>query len=94
MFAVGYAPDAAWNDTQWDHERFESLRVAAQSELDQSRRGEMYGEMQRILRDEGGVVVPFFANYVMGLSERIAHGKMASNNTFDGQRAVERWWMT
>ena len=93
MFSTGYAPGAAWNDTQWTHERFEKLRIEAQSELDTERRGEIYREMQLILRDEGGVIVPFFANHVMGRSTRIQHGRIGADRAFDGARICERWWV-
>ena len=94
MFATGYAPGAAWNDTQWDDEHFNRLRLQAQAELDTSKRRDIYTEMQRILRDDGGAIVPFFANFVMARTPRLQHGELASDNTFDGQRIAERWWMT
>ena len=94
MFSTGYAPGAAWNDTQWDDEHFDKLRLEAQAELDPAKRRVLYSEMQRILRDDGGAIVPFFANFVMARSERLQHGELASDNTFDGQRIAERWWMT
>ena len=53
----------------------------------------MYVEMQQIVRDEGGVVVPLFNNYVMALSTRIGHEQLANNWSLDGFRAVERWWV-
>jgi peptide/nickel transport system substrate-binding protein len=93
MFAIGYAPAAAWNDTFWTEPRFESLRVAAASELDPAKRKEMYGEMQSILRDDGGSLIFAFANYVMARNETIAHGPLSSNNNFDGSRIAERWWV-
>lgn len=93
MFAVGYAPGAAWNDTGWTDERFESLRLAAAAELDDARRRQMYAEMQTLLRDDGGSLIFAFANYVMARSTAVAHGPLASNNNFDGSRIAERWWL-
>jgi peptide/nickel transport system substrate-binding protein len=94
MFAIGYAPDAAWNDTFWTDEKFESLRIAALSELDTTKRREMYAEMQRILHDDGGALIFAFANFVMARNDSIAHGAVSSTDAFDGRRAVERWWIT
>lgn len=93
MFAIGYAPGAAWNDTYWTHPQFESLRIAAAAELDTDKRREMYREMQTIVRDDGGALVFAFANYVMARNQSIAHGPIASNNNFDGCRIAERWWV-
>jgi peptide/nickel transport system substrate-binding protein len=94
MFSTGYAPEAAWNDTQWNHERFSKLMIQARAELDQAKRREMYVEMQRILRDEGGAVVAMFANAVLARNDKVSHGKLASASPLDGFRIAERWWQT
>ena len=92
MFSTAYAAGADWNDTFWEHDRFNALLVEARAELDEAKRREMYFEMQQILSNEGGVVVPMFANYVFALSEKIAHGEMAGNWDLDGNKFMERWW--
>jgi peptide/nickel transport system substrate-binding protein len=92
MLSTAYAAGAPWNDTYWEHERFNKLLIEARAELDEVKRRAMYVEMQTIVRDEGGVVVPMFNNYVMGVSKKIAHEEMGANWSFDGFRAVERWW--
>ena len=94
IFSTGYAPNAAWNDTQWNHERFNKLMVEARAELDQTKRREMYVEMQRILRDEGGAVVAMFANAVLARNDKVSHGKLSSTARLDGGRIAERWWLT
>ena len=68
--------------------------VAARAELDQAKRREMYAEMQGIVRDEGGVVVPMFANYVIAMSTGVEHNEMAANLELDGNKGMERWWFT
>ncbi len=93
MFSTGYSPGAAWNDTHWNHEQFNKLLVQARSELDEAKRREMYIEMQRILRDEGGVIVPMFANAIDARTNRVAHGKVSGITALDGRRIIERWWL-
>lgn len=92
MFSTAYAKGAAWNDTFWDHPRFNELLVSARAELDEPKRRAMYAEMQRIVRDEGGVVVPMFSADLAAASDTIGHGKLAANWELDGFRAPERWW--
>jgi peptide/nickel transport system substrate-binding protein len=92
MFSTAYAEGANWNDTFWSHERFNQLLVQARSELDDSKRREMYVEMQRIVSNEGGVVVPMFNNYVFAASDKVGHNEMGANWGMDGNRALERWW--
>jgi len=92
MFSTAYAKGVAWNDTFWDHKRFNELLVVARAELDKKKRREMYVEMQRIVRDEGGVVVPMFSADLAAASDKIGHGDLAANWELDGFRAPERWW--
>ena len=92
MFSTAYAAGADWNDTFWEHERFNKLLVEARAELDEPKRREMYFEMQRIVSDEGGVVVPMFNNYVFGISAKIEHGPLQGNWDLDGGLWMERWW--
>ncbi len=92
MFSTAYAAGVPWNDSYWKHDRFNELLVAARAELDDNKRRQQYYEMQQIVSDEGGVVVPMFANYVMALSNKVAHNKMGANWALDGFRCIERWW--
>ncbi|MCH8000057.1 MAG: ABC transporter substrate-binding protein [Proteobacteria bacterium] len=92
MFSTAYAAGANWNDTFWSHDRFNKLLIEGRAELDDAKRREIYGEMQKIVRDEGGVVVPMFNNYVFAMSDKVQHDEMAGNWDLDGNKAMERWW--
>lgn len=93
MFATGYTPGAAWNDTNWVNDRFQALMVEAKAETDEARRREMYFEMQKLMRDDGGALVPLFGNDVLARNDRVAHGALAADRGFDGRHIIERWWM-
>ena len=93
MFSTAYAAGADWNDSFWNHERFNQLLLAARAELDEDKRREMYWEMQLIVSDEGGVVIPMFNNYIFASNVKVGQPEvMAANWTLDGNRAMERWW--
>ncbi|HEX9771756.1 MAG TPA: ABC transporter substrate-binding protein [Kiloniellales bacterium] len=92
MFSTAYEAGANWNDTFWVHERFNVLLHEARAELDEAKRREMYVEMQKIVSDEGGVVIPVFNNYVFAMSKKVEHGPMSSSWANDGQKGMERWW--
>jgi len=94
MFTLAYAAGGAWNETHWSNERFMTLLLEARAELDQTRRADMYGEMQAIVRDDGGAVIPMYANYVDAHTKKLAHGKLASNFELDGWKILDRWWFT
>ena len=96
MFTTAYVRDSKWNDTAWTTgaavDKFNKLVVAARSELDTSKRRKMYYECQQLVSDDGGSLVPMFANYIMALNKKVAHGEVAGNWDKDGNKAIERWW--
>ena len=92
MFTTAYMGGADWNDTFWKHDRFDKLLIWARAETNQAKRREMYYAMQEIVRDEGGVVIPMFANYVLAMTDKVKHGTLAGNWDMDGQKFMERWW--
>lgn len=93
IFTQGYASGASWNDTFWENARFNELLVAARSELDQARRAALYAEMQMLVRDDCGTVVPFFANDVFAVTDKVGTGQLSNNYEVDGRLFLERWWM-
>jgi peptide/nickel transport system substrate-binding protein len=92
MLTSAYSADAAWNDTNWKHRRFNEVLVAARSESDPKKRADMYAELQALISNEGGVVIPVFANYVSLTTDKVAYGQVSSMWVLDGYKATERWW--
>lgn len=92
MFSVEFAADAAWNDSHWKNDRFNTLLKNARAELNENKRREMYVEMQSIVRDNSGVIIPMFANHVEASTDKLKFGKVAGNWELDGTRLSERWW--
>ena len=94
MFTVAYSDASPLNDTHWKDPAFNKLLVAARAEADQSKRREMFYELQRITSDEGGALVPVFANSVYAMTGKVQHeSTVAGNWELDGARCLERWWM-
>jgi peptide/nickel transport system substrate-binding protein len=93
MFSIAYAADANWNETLWKHDRFNKLLKEARPVLDQKKRRDMYVEVQRICRDEGGAPIPVFAQDLSAATNKLGHEKVIGTNyEFDGLRLAERWW--
>ena len=93
MMATAYASGVAWNETHFEHARFNELLLSARSELDEVKRSELYVELQRIVSREGGAIVPMFASYVFATTKNIGYSEpFASNYENDGERSLERWW--
>ncbi len=93
MFSLAYAEGVPWNDTHFSHDRFNRLLVEARAELDNTKRSELYYEMQKIMRDEGGAIIPMFYNFVYAHRSNVMHDeKLSGNWALDGNRGTERWW--
>jgi peptide/nickel transport system substrate-binding protein len=99
MFSAAYVADTEWNDTDWRTgaaaDRFNQLVKAARSETNTDLRREMYHECQALVSDDGGAIVPMFANNIHALGKNVQHGeKVAANWEMDGGKAAERWWFS
>jgi len=93
MFTLAYKDDAAWNESHWQNKRFNELLLIAKAELDDVKRAEQYREMCQIASDDGGTVIPFFANFVYARNKKVAHGpNLAAAWELDGGRGYHRWW--
>jgi len=93
MFSIAYAADASWNASYWKNERFNELLKLARAELNEQRRAEMYSEMQRLVRDDDGRLIPMFANFVFARHESLQHkDEMSADWDVDGLKFMERWW--
>jgi peptide/nickel transport system substrate-binding protein len=93
MFTIAYQTGAAWNDTFWSNKRFDKLLIEARAELDEDKRRAMYYEMQKIVNEDGGAIIPMFANYVFATNDKVGHAPtFGSNMDLDGERWAERWW--
>ncbi|MCH6581746.1 MAG: ABC transporter substrate-binding protein [Gammaproteobacteria bacterium] len=92
MFSVAYSETASWNDSFWKHDRFNKILLQARAELDDGKRRQLYYEMQEIVSNEGGVLVPMYASYVYAMHKSIGHGEISANWDLDGNNALERWW--
>jgi peptide/nickel transport system substrate-binding protein len=93
MFSTAYESGVPWNDTHWENARFQELLLTARAELDSNKRREQYTEMQMLLSQEGGTIIPMFANTVDAASTKLAHGPDIGNIwQMDSSRLTERWW--
>lgn len=96
ILSLAYQQGAPWNDTGWGNThsaRFQTLLGTARGELDMTKRQDYYAEIQHILRDEGGAVIPAFANWTYGLSAQIKTPDDLGNLwDMDNARFAERWW--
>ncbi len=92
MFSTAYLSTSGWNESYMKIDRFDELLLAARGELDTDKRRVMYYEMQEIVRDEGGSVVPVFSSYLMMVKDTLGHNELASLHALDNFMIARKWW--
>ena len=70
-YSTSYLSTAEWNDTRFKREDFDKLLLQARSELDEAKRKALYRTMALMVRDEGGLILPVFNDYVMAASTSV-----------------------
>jgi peptide/nickel transport system substrate-binding protein len=93
MYSTAYLSTAEWNDTKFKNAKFDELLMAARGELDGAKRKGMYSEMAHILRDEGGLILPMFNDFVSGVSDTIGGWVDDPNGELMNGRAHVRCWL-
>jgi len=74
---------------------YEALRAQARAEFDPILRADHYANLQLNLQAAGPVIIPAFANFLQGISKRIAEPATQGNLwPMDNARFAERWWLS
>jgi len=85
MYSTAYLSTADWNDTRWKRDDFDAMLLAARGELDEAKRKDIYSKMGQMLRDEGGLILPMFNDFVSGVANNVGgwiddpNGEMMNN---------------
>lgn len=93
MYSTAYLSTADWNDTKFNNPHFDELLFAARAELDEAKRKAMYSEMANILRDEGGLILPMFNDFVSGVSDQIGGWVDDPNGELMNGRSQVKTWL-
>jgi peptide/nickel transport system substrate-binding protein len=71
MFDAAYTSNSPWNETHWRNPQFDALQRTAKTELDAAKRKQALWEMQSLLHDEGGAIIPAFRDSIDAHSRRV-----------------------
>ncbi|HEY0275624.1 MAG TPA: ABC transporter substrate-binding protein [Paenirhodobacter sp.] len=71
LFSLLYATNAAWNESQYKSEKFDGMLSEARGMLDESKRKEIYGEMQTMISNEAGTCIPVWMSNVDAKSTKV-----------------------
>lgn len=71
LFSLLYASNAPWNESQYKSEKFDSMLVEARGLLDEAKRKEIYGQMQVMVAEEAGTIIPVYISNVDAITEKL-----------------------
>jgi peptide/nickel transport system substrate-binding protein len=91
MLSVAYAANAPWNETHWNNEKFEKLLADARGETDEAKRKPYIWEMQALLNEQGGAIIPVFKDWLDAHLDKVGghtpHGGFDMDNGYITQKA-------
>jgi peptide/nickel transport system substrate-binding protein len=71
QMAIQFGPNGNWNDTFWNNARMGELLTLSLAETDPDKRHAMYCEMQTLIHDGSGMVIPAYTNINDGVANNI-----------------------
>ncbi|MZI95713.1 ABC transporter substrate-binding protein [Vibrio sp. CAIM 722] len=93
IFSQFFLSSAAWNESHWKNTHFDKLLVDARKETDDAKRAQMYGEMQAIVHDKGGIGIPIFISKIDGIDSRLKGYGTNPLGSFMGYMFAEKVWL-
>ena len=93
MYTTGYLSTAEWNDTGFKRVDFDKILLEARAELDEAKRKDMYRTMAMMVRDEGGVIVPMFNDFVNACSKQVKGYVHDIGNDMSNGFVATRVWL-
>lgn len=91
-YMTNFTSSAEWNDTRFFNPDFDALIARARGELDPDKRKALYRDAAVMVRDEGGLILPAFNDYLDAYTDDV-HGLIPdiSNGTSGGYVASRVW---
>jgi len=93
LFSQFYQSGARWNESGWKNEQFDQLLVAARGETNEARRKQMYGDMQTLIAEHCGTIVPAFISFLDGYDRRVQGLAPNPMGMLMGYRFAEHVWL-
>jgi peptide/nickel transport system substrate-binding protein len=93
MYSTAYISTADWNDTRFLRPDFDKIIQEARGELDRARRAELYRAAALMVRDEGGLILPMFNDWIDAHSDKLqGYVKDGSGEQSNGY-VMRRAWL-
>lgn len=92
-YATSYLSTADWNDTRFKRDDFDKMLLTARAELDDAKRKQIYHDMAVMVRDEGGLILPVFNDYLNASSKSLKGYVHDIGNDISNGYIASRVWL-
>ncbi|MGZ0716655.1 ABC transporter substrate-binding protein [Pseudomonas palleroniana] len=93
MFSQFFQSKAPWNESGWQNDQFDQLLLLARAETDDTKRTQMYHDMQALVHDHCGIGVPVFISNIDGVDKRVKGYVANPLGGFMGYMFAEQVWL-
>jgi peptide/nickel transport system substrate-binding protein len=70
-FSSFYHSQSVFNGSQTKYPELDQLILAGRAELDEVKRKQIYGDLQELLNNRGGSIIPYFAATIVAMSTKV-----------------------
>lgn len=71
LFSLFYQSGAPWNESRFRSDKFDQMLIEARGLFDQAKRKQIYGEMQAMVAEQAGTVIPSYLTTVDAISKKL-----------------------
>ncbi len=76
-----------------ENPQFDQLLIQARGETDETKRGQMYADMQTLVHDHSGIGIPVFISNIDGVDQRVKGYGTNPLGGFMGYMFAEQVWL-
>jgi peptide/nickel transport system substrate-binding protein len=93
MLNIAYKSGAPWNETHWNDPKFDQLLAVAQAETDEAKRKSAIWDMQAMLSNASGSLIPCFRDWLDAHAKTVKGHTPHSGYDMDNGRIAEKAWL-
>jgi peptide/nickel transport system substrate-binding protein len=93
LLSIGFRSDAKWNESKYKNEKVDKLIDQGRETFEPKLRKEIYGELQKILYEDGCNVIPCFTNYIGGINSKVRGLVPVKTGGLGGYNYADTAWL-
>ncbi|MBM3572733.1 MAG: hypothetical protein FJX52_10315 [Alphaproteobacteria bacterium] len=88
VLSQAFISTAPWNQSHWRRPKFDEMLVTARAETDTAKRKQIYRDMQWMIHEDSGEIIPVFNNFLDAGSRNLRGFVPTPTRQMSGQRAA------